>query len=183
MGLQKRQWLLLFLLLSLPLLLNAVAIWLDIGADGVLHLLSGTYNPNLSYSSFNPNTLLSSLLEILSELLPILALLGILAWLVILASNSSFFQKQRLTAKLLETLLVVLFIAKIFEIASGTFMPLAWLPKFHAIIGLLPISPFMANWSRWFIFPATAIVLFIAITLSRNKNLESKKISETFNAL
>ena len=183
MGIQKRQWILLFLLLSLPLLLNAVAIWLDIGVDGFLHLLNGTYNPHLSYGAFNPSTLLSSVSEILSELLPILAILGILAWLVILASNSPFFQKQWLIAKLLETLLVVLFIAKVFEIATGIIMPLAWVPKFHDIIGLLPGSPFMSNWSRWFIFPATAIILFISITLSRNKNLESKKIVDTVNAL
>ena len=183
MGIQKCQWLFLFLLLSLPLLLNAVAIWLDIGADGVMHLLNGTYNPNLSDSLFNPSTLLSCLSQILSELLPIIAMLGILVWLALLASNRPFFQRQWLIAILLETLLVVLFLAKVFEIATGILMPLAWLPKFHDIIGLLPGSPFMEKWSRWFIFPATAIILFAAMTLSRNRNLESKKIDKTVNAL
>ncbi|MGZ3951950.1 MAG: hypothetical protein ACXVBZ_11165 [Flavisolibacter sp.] len=168
MGIQKRQWLLLFLVLSLSTLLNAVAIWLDIGTGGTLRLLKGTYQPS------NLNLPLASLPEILADLLPIVALLGLLSWLVIFVSNRAFFQRQWFIVKISETLLVALVIAKVFEIAAGFFMPFAWLPQFVDYLGL-PASPFMTDWSRWFIFPATAILMFIAISLSRNQNLEVRK--------
>jgi len=176
-GIQKRQWFILFLILSLPLLLNAMAIWLEIGSAGTLQLLGGTYQPS------NPNLPPASPLEILSGLLPIATFLGFIAWLVIFVSNRAFFQKQRLIVKMFETLLLVLFIAKAFEIATGVIMPLAWLPQFNDYLLGLPSSVFTVNWSRWFIFPATAIILFIALAISRNKNLEGKKIGETVNAL
>ena len=159
-GMQKRQWLLFFLVLSLPLLLNAVAIWLEIGSVGTLQLLSGTYHPS------NPNLPLASLSEILLNLLPIMMFLGSLSWLVIFVSNRAFFQKQRLIVKILETLVAALFVAKVFEIAAGIFMPFAWLSQFGDYLGL-PGSVFTANWSRWLIFPATTIILFIALILSR----------------
>jgi hypothetical protein len=176
LGIQKRQWLLLFLVLLLPLLLNAVAIWMKIGTAGTLQLLNGTYQPS------NPNLPIASLPEILLELLFNVALLGLLSWLSIFVSDRAFFQKQGLIVKSLEILLMVLLIAKAFEVASGFFMPFAWLPEFFDQIGI-PLSPFTATWSRWFIFPATAIILFVALTLSRNKSLESKGISKTVNAL
>jgi len=168
MGIQKRQWLLLLLVLSLPPLINAIAMWLKIGTVGSLQLLNGTYQPS------NPNLPPASLIEILSGLLPIIALLGLLSWLVIFMSNRAYFQRQWLIARLFETLLVALSIAKVFEIATGFLMPFAWLPQFNDHLGL-PASPFTADWSRWFIFPVTFILLFITISLSRNKNLEGGK--------
>jgi hypothetical protein len=45
-GIQKRQWIILFLVVSLSLLLNGVAIWLEIGTAGTLKLLIGTYHPS-----------------------------------------------------------------------------------------------------------------------------------------
>jgi hypothetical protein len=92
--------------------------------------------------------------------------LGSLSWLVIFVSNRAFFQKQRLIVKILETLVAALFVAKVFEIAAGIFMPFAWLSQFGDYLGL-PGSVFTANWSRWLIFPATTIILFIALILSR----------------
>ncbi len=176
LGIQQRQWLLLFLVLLLPLLLNAVAIWWKIGTVGTLQLLRGTYQPS------NPNLPVASLPAILSELLLNVALLGLLSWLAIFVSNMAFFQKQGLIVKGLETLLMVLLIAKVFEVASGLFMPFAWLPEFYDQIGI-PVSPFVAAWSRWFIFPATAIILFVVLTLSRKKSLEGKGIRKTANAV
>ena len=164
-GIQKCQWVFLFLVLFLPLLLNGVAIWLEIGNRGTLQLLSGTYHPS------NPNLPIASLWEILLQLLPIIMFLCLFCWLVIFVSNRAFFQKQRLTVKILETLLLALFIAKVFEIAAGVVMPLAWLPQFNDFLLGLPGSDFAADWSRWFIFPATTIILFIALMFSRNKSL------------
>ncbi len=176
LGIQKRQWLLLFLALLLPLLLNSVAIWLNIGTAGILRLLSGTYQPS------NPNLPIASLPAIFSELLFNTAALGLVSWLAIFVSNRAFFQQQGLIAKSLEILLMVLLLAKVFEVISGFFMPFAWLPEFYDLLGL-PGSPFAANWSRWFIFPAAAIIFFVAFTLSRNKSVESKGISKIVNAL
>jgi len=170
LGIQKRQWLLLFLVLSFPLLLNAMAIWQELGTVGVLRLLVGTYQPP------NPNLPIASFADIVSEILFSLVLLGLLSWLVIFVANKSFFQKQWLVVRLLECSLVALFVAKVFETLTGFFMPFAWLPEFYDQIGL-PISPFTLDWSHWFIFPATAILLFIAMFLHRDRNLESKKLA------
>jgi hypothetical protein len=170
MGIQKRQWLILFLVLSLPILLNAVAIQQEIGASGMLQLLSGTYQPS------NPNSPLASLSKILMSSLLIIALLGFLCWLVFFISNQVFFQKQHLIAKLIEIVLVIVSIAKIFEIAAGIIMPLVWLPQFNDYLLGLPGSEFTANWSSWLIFPATAIILFVGLLLSRNKSPEGKGI-------
>jgi len=169
LGIQKRQWLLLFLVLSLPPLLNAVAIWRDIGTECSLQLLNGTYQPS------NPNLPPVSFWEILSGLIPIIAILGLLSWLLIFVSIRALFQRQILIVKILETLLAALFIAKLFETATGFFMPLAWLPEFHDYLLGAPVSDFMLHWSRWFIFPATAILLWVATSLSRNKNMEGRE--------
>ncbi|HRJ75085.1 MAG TPA: hypothetical protein PLX90_03760 [Anaerolineales bacterium] len=177
LGIQKRQWVILFLVLSLPILLNAVGIQQEIGTNGVLQLLSGNYQPS------DPNLPLASFSEILMSSLPIIALLGFLCWLVFFLSNRVFFQKQHRTIKLLEMLFVVSLIAKVFEIVAGIIMPLAWLPQFNDYLLGLPASVFTANWSRWLIFPATAIILFVTLMLSDNQSLESKGIGKTVNTL
>jgi hypothetical protein len=176
MGIQKRQWAILFLLLLLPLLLNAAAIQQVIGTKGMLQLLSGIYQPP------DPNLPFASLSEILSGILPIIIFLGFIIWLAIFVSNTTFFQKQWLIARISETLLVGLFVAKVFEIATGFVMPLTWLPQFIDSLGL-PGSVFASNWSCWFIFPATAIILFVALMFSKITSLESKDIDKTVNAL
>ena len=163
------------LVLCLPLVLNAIAIQQEIGTQGISQLLNGTYQPA------DPNLPYASLPNILSELLPIVALLGFIGWLAIFVSNRTFFQKQWWTVKIIETALAVLFVAKVFEIATGLFMPFAWLPQFGDSPGL-PGSEFAANWSRWFIFPATAIIFFTALMPFRNKHLEGKDIDKTVNA-
>ena len=161
---QKRQWLILFLVLCLPLLLNAMAIWLKFGTSGTLHLLGGTYHPS------NPNLPFTSFKNILSELLQFTVLLGFIGGLVIFVSNMTFFQKQQISVKILEAFIIVLFVAKVFEIVSGFIMPIAWLSEFIDSLGV-PGSQFTAYWSRWFIFPITAIFLFIAIIAPQNEHL------------
>ncbi len=168
MKIQKRQWLLLFLVLSLPLILNSVAIWKEIGTTGILHLLNGTYQPA------NPNLPIASPLEIFLRLFLYLLFLGVLVWLTIFLSNRTFFQKQRFAVKLVEYLLMALFVAKVFQETTSFFMPLAWLPEFYDQIGT-PVSVFVTNWSRWFLFPVTAMIQFIAIALFSKTNLEIKK--------
>ena len=176
MGIQKRQWVILFLLLLLPLGLNTAAIQQVIGKKGMLQLLSGTYQPP------DPNLPFASRSEILSGVLPIIAFLGFIIWLAIFVSNTPFFQKQWLIARISETILVGLFVAKVFEITAGFVMPLIWLPQFIDSLGV-PGSVFASNWSRWFIFPATTIILFVALMLSRNKSLKSKDTDKTVSAL
>jgi hypothetical protein len=159
-GIHKWQWLFVFLVLSLPLLLNSAAIWLSIGTAGTLQLLMGSYQPT------NPNLPLASLPNILLNFIVEITVLGFLSWLVIFVSNRTFFQKQWLIAKILESLLAVLLVAKVFEMMAGFIMPLAWLPEFYDQVGGLPASNFATNWSRWFVFPSTAIILFLVINLS-----------------
>ncbi len=175
LGIQKRQRAILFLLILLPLMINALAIQHEIGTKGIFKLLSGTYQPS------DPNLPFASLSEILSGLLPTIAFLGFIIWLVIFVSNRVFFQRQWLIATIFEILFIVLFVAKVFELVTGFLMPLTWLPQFIDSLGL-PGSEFASNWSRWFVFPATAIILFVALIFSRNKNLESKDIGKTVNA-
>jgi hypothetical protein len=62
-------------------------------------------------------------------------------------------------------------------------MPLAWLPQFNDYLLGLPASAFTANWSRWFILPVTAIILFVGLVLSRYKSLEVKNIGETVKSV
>ena len=165
-GIQKRQWLFLFLALAVPLLLNAIGIWQDIGSTGIRHLLNGTYK----WYGTEPEP--NALPEILSGLLKMAAPLALLSWLLIFVSNRAFFQKQPLIAKLLEALLAVLPIAKVFEICAGFFMPFSWLPQFHDQIGL-PVSDFTLRWSPWVVLPTTAIILFIAMLLSGTKRINT----------
>jgi hypothetical protein len=165
LGIQKQQWLLLFLLLCVPLFLNAAAIWQDIGTDGIRQLLRG------DYSSY-PNTLLGDvdnpIPEIVLNILLFTAALGLLAWFMLFISNRVFFQKQPLAAKVGEALVMAWFVAAVFERITGSIMPLAWLPKFHDYLLGLPSSSFMVDWSHWLVFPTTAVVLFGAVFLSGN---------------
>lgn len=167
LGIQARQWLVLFLLLLLPLSINAAAISERIGARGMLQLLVGAYQPT------NPNLPPASSSAILLGLVRDVAFLGFLSWLVFFASNQVLFQRQRLTARVLEAALVSMGIAKLFEIDAGFFMPLAWLPQFTDPLGA-PASTFATNRSRWFVFPATAITLSVTLALSRNKSMETR---------
>jgi hypothetical protein len=174
LGIQKRQWVLLFLVLSLPLLLNAVEIWLEIGTAGTRQLLNGTYQPS------NPNLPLASPLEILAALLRIMAPLGLLSWFAIFVSNRAFFQRQWLIAKISETLLAALLIAIVFEIATGFILPLVWLPQFHDyLLGLPGLGPPAEGfgWTRWLVLPATATILFIAMLLSVTKKIAPPSMS------
>ena len=172
-GIQKRQWLLLLLALSVPPLLNALAIWQDVGTDSILKMWNGTYqHPLLGFlgGPYNP------LPEIYLKLLLFTAALGLLAWLMIFISNKAFFQKQHRIAKFCETLLMAWLVAVIFEVITGFFMPLVWLPVFHDYLLGLPVSSFMEDWSHWLVLPTTALFLFIAIFLSGKKKLDTPSI-------
>ncbi len=179
-GLQKRQLILILLALSLPLILNAVGIWRDVGTTSLLKMWNGTYpDPFLGFlgGPYNP------LPGIFEKLLLFVAMLGFLVWLVAFMANKAFFQKQRLIVKLCESVLIASLTAIIFSVASGFFMPLVWLPEFHDYQLGLPVSPFMMACSQWVIFPATAIIMLGALMLSRNKSLENNRIGKTVNAL
>ena len=156
-GIQKRQWLLLFLALSIPLLLNAVGIWQNVGTNVILQLLRGTYSP-YPYKSFG--VIYNPLPEIFLKLLLFAAALGFLAWLIVFISNKAFFNKQPLITKVCETLLMACLVGLIFETITGVAMPLVWLPKFHDYILGLPGSSFMVEWSHWLVLPTTVIILF-----------------------
>ena len=171
-GIQKRQWALLLAALIMPLLLNAVAIWQDVGVASILKMLNGTYpRPLLGFlgGTYNP------LPGIFLKLLFFVIALGLLTWLMVFMSSKVFFQKQPQVAKLFEIGVAALLIAIVFVVVAGFLMPLVWLPIFHSYLLGLPASPFMEYWSRWFILPTTAIILFIAMFLSRNKTLETRK--------
>ncbi len=173
-GIQKRQWVLLFVALSVPLLLNAIAIWQDVGTASILKMWNGTYpSPFLGFlgGAYNP------LPKIFLKLLLFVAALGLglLVWLMVFISCKAFFQKQSQVAKLVEIGVMALLTAAVFEVVAGFFMPLVWLPIFHDYLLGLPASSFMIDWSRWFILPTTTIILFITIFLSRNKELGIRK--------
>jgi len=170
-GIQKRQWLLILLTLSVPLLINAVAIWQDIGTASILKIWNGTYKPSLYLVAYNP------LPEISLKLLLFTVALGLLAWLMVFISNKAFFQKQLLIAKFCETLLMAWLVAVVFDVVTGFFMPLVWLPIFHDYLLGLPVSSFMLDWSRWLVLPTTALILFIAIFLSGNKKIDTPSIT------
>ncbi len=171
LGIQKRQWILILLTLSLPLLLNVMAIRQDVGTDSIQKMWNGSYpHPFTGFlgGSYNP------LPGILLNLLLLSAALGLLAWLMIFICNKAFFQKQKLIARLIETVFAASLIARVFVIVSGFLMPLVWLPKFHDYLLGLPVSPFMINWSRWLVLPATVVILlcnavFSSETMKRRK--------------
>ena len=173
LGIQKRQWVVLLLALLMPLLLNIVGILHDVGKNNILQMLSGTY----SYVPYDNNSLdldHNPFLEIFMNLLPTIGFLGLLAWLIIFVSNRAFFQKQPLTAKLIEVLLMSLFVAAIFAKVGEFFMPFAWLPVFFNTLGI-PLSNFVLTWS-WLVVPTTAIILFIAMLLSGVKIIDKPSI-------
>jgi len=172
LGLQKRQWLLLSLVLSVPFLLNAVGIWQDVGADSIKLMLSGKWISPVSYSyGIDPepqNPLPAIFLSLLFMSIP----LGLLTWLTIVLSNQAFFQRQHFVAKLLETLLAVSLIAKIYELAAGDLMPIVWLSEFHDYVLGIPGSLFMRDWSGWMVLPTTAVILWIAMLFSKIKKTD-----------
>src|SRR5258706_7313994 len=114
-GIQKRQWVLLFVALSVPLLLNAIAIWQDVGTASILKMWNGTYpSPFLGFlgGAYNP------LPKIFLNLLLFVAALGLLAWLMVFISSKAFFQKQSQVAKLVEIGVMALLTAAVFEVAA-----------------------------------------------------------------
>lgn len=162
-GIQKRQFVLLLLALCVPLVLNIVAIWEDIGTGSILKIWNGAYPAPMSGflgGPYNP------LPEIFLKLMYFEVFLGMLAWLIIFISNKTFFQKQPLTMKLFETLIIVGIVAVVFAIITGFFMPLVWLPKFHDYHLGLPVSSVLIDWGLWLVFPITTIILFGTVFLS-----------------
>jgi len=87
-GIQKRQWVLILLALSVPILLNAVGIWQNVGTNVILQLLRGTYSP---YPYKSLGVIYNPLPEIFLKLLLFTSMLGFLAWLIIFISNKAFF--------------------------------------------------------------------------------------------
>lgn len=165
-GIQKRQFVLIIFALCVPLVVNTMAIWQDIGAAPILKIWDGAYPaPKLGFlgGSYNP------LPEIFLKLLCFDMLLGLLAWLIVFISKKAFFQKQPPAVKLFETFLMVGIVAVVFAIITGFFMPLVWLPKFHDYLLGLPAYPILMDWSFGLVFPITAIILFGAVSLSGRK--------------
>jgi hypothetical protein len=163
-GIQKRQWVLLLPALSAPLLLNAVAIWQDVGTASILKMWTGSYpNPYVGFlgGSYNP------LPEIAWDLFLHTAALGVTAWLIILLSNQAFFRRQPRIIQRIELGLLSLLSAVVFAIVAGILMPFVWLPIFHSFQLGLPASHFAASWSLWMILPIT-LTLFIAIFASKD---------------
>jgi hypothetical protein len=159
-GIQKRQLFLLLFAMCVPFLLNAVGLWQDVGTAAILKMLRGAYpHPLLGFlgGPYNP------LPEIFWGLLFMVAALGLLAWLTVFLSNKAFFQNQPTIAKFLETILIALLVAAVFEIVTGFLMPLIWLPIFQDYLIGFPGSLFMEDWSRWLVFPITAMILFVAM--------------------
>jgi hypothetical protein len=154
LGIQKRQWFFLLLALLLPLLLNAVAIWQDIGVN------------TLFFENLN------TLPKIFIQLLLTIMILGLLVWFILFISNKKIFQKQQQLIKFFEISLMALLVAVIFTVVTGFFIPLVWLPIFHDYLLGLPGSSFMVRWSRLLLFPSATIILFIALYLSGNNNPE-----------
>ena len=148
LGIQKRQWVVLLLALFMPLLLNAVGIWHDVGKDNILQMLRGTY----SYVPYDNNSLdldHNPFIEIFINLLPTTIFLGLLAWVIVLILNRSFFQKQPLIAKLIEVLLMSLFVAEVFAKVGEVFMPFSmvasflqytWSSRFYLCVNLELVS-------------------------------------------
>jgi ABC-type Na+ efflux pump permease subunit len=168
-GIQKKQWLLILSALSVPLILNALAIWQDVGTASILKMWNGTYPQpllGLLAGPYNP------LPEIFLKLLIIIVMLGLLAWLMVFISNKVYFQKQPRIAQVIEALLMALFVAVVFEAITGYFMPLVWIPLLHDTLGL-PGSTFMGEWSRLLVFPITAIIIFCAIIISGKKTIDT----------
>ncbi len=162
-GIKRRQLILLLLALCVPILLNAIAIWQDVGTDSMLKIWNGAYKDPFGIYTYGPYYPLP---EIFLNLLLIAIPPGLLAWLMIFISNAVFFQKQPLMLKLIETFLSAWFVAKVFEVVAGFLMPLSWLPKFHDYLLGLPGSAFTYEWSRGLVFPVTAVTLSIAVFLS-----------------
>jgi hypothetical protein len=161
-GLQKRQWILLLVALSTPLVLNAVAIWQDVGTASLREIWEvGYINPPELEAPYNP------LPEIAWDLFLHTSVLGITAWLIILLSNQAFFQRQPRIVQGIELGILSLLSAGFFALMAGVFMPFVWLPQFHSYLLGAPASPFAASWSLWMILPV-ALTLFIAIFASRD---------------
>jgi hypothetical protein len=164
LGLQKCQWVLLLLALSTPLVLNAIAIWQDVGTASLRKMWEGSYaDPFVGFlgGPYNP------LPEIAWDLFLHTAALGVTAWLIILLSNQDFFQRQPRIVQGIELGVLSLLSAVVFAIVAGILMPFVWLPKFHSYLLGAPASPFTASWSLWMILPVT-FALFIAIFASRD---------------
>lgn len=159
-GIKKGQLVLLLLTICVPLLLNVVALWQEAGTASILQMLKGEFSHPSGYNPQNP------LPKIHSSLLLTVAPVGLLAWLMIFISNRVLFQKQPLLARLLEFLLAASIVAKVLEVVAGFFMPLVWLPEIHDYHLGIPVSEFVFRWSRWFVLPSTAVILFIAMLLS-----------------
>ena len=170
-GIQKRQWLLIFLTLSIPILLNIVALWRALGTDLILQIMQGTY----VYTPYYVDALdfdRNPFPKILLNLLPYTVFLGVLAWFMIFISNRILFQRQPLATKIIEFLLMSSITAIVFNIVSSFFMPLAWLPVIYNTLGF-PGSSFVFQWSRWVVLPTTAIILFVAMLLSGIKKKDT----------
>ena len=68
--------------------------------------------------------------------------LGLLPWILIFISHKKLFQNQSQIVKLIEIAVMALLTGGAFEVVSGFFMPLVWLPKFHDYLLGLPGSYF-----------------------------------------
>jgi len=164
----KLQWFVLALILVLPFLLNILAIQQQIGTRGLFRLVLGVYHP------IDPNLPVASSGDIFTKLFFSTLLLGLLPLLAILLSNVRFFRQQRLLIRLIGASVVALPIAKVFEIASGFFMPLFWLPEFIDSLGL-PGSTFAFRGSQVLVFPATTILLLFAMAFPKPQKTEREK--------
>src|SRR6185503_4920168 len=155
LGLYPRQWALLILIMLVPITINFVAIWEDIGIQAVTTLIiDGHYDRHggIIGKKYNP------LPAIFRDISLVVAILGLPCWLIAFVSTRTLFQNLPKVLKGSITIVSVSFLALVFSFVTADLLPLIWLPKFHEYMFGLPTSSFMV-WGWFFALPITFSVL------------------------
>jgi hypothetical protein len=144
------------ILFLMPILFNAMALWHDIGVQTLWQAISGNY---VGFTGFVYNPLPEILFEVVSTSL----ILTALSLLVICIANVKMVRHSPAALKFPLRLFLILVSSVVFGDVSGFFMPLSWLPEFNDYLLGIPGSTFAVIGGWVFVFPATLIVLFLAI--------------------
>jgi len=144
------------ILMILPVLFNVIALWQEAGSTIALQLIRGTYR---CYGGFVCNPLPKMLLDMFGFSL----ILTGLALLIIHLSTRASWRRLHPAPRFALRVLLALPTSAVISYVSGSIMPLSWLPVLHDYLLGLPASPFASLGSWVSLFPATAVVLILAI--------------------
>jgi len=162
-------------LMLLPLLFSLLVMWLENGSEALLKAFTGTLE-------WPPGPNAGTRREVSLTLAGFSALLALLAQLAIHLSTRAWLTRLPAVASHSCRILLAISTALLFRYATGSLMPLVWLPVFGDYLLGIPVSFIAAKASWYVVFPLVVVIFVLAVYRTTDADGNEKAPNRTREA-